>query len=47
VQAHTSLITAHHDAEQAIAEQLERYYRRQERTRDRSRGRDDGYDLSL
>jgi hypothetical protein len=46
VQAHTSLITAHHDAEQAIAEQIERY-RRQERARDRDRGRDDGYDLSL
>ena len=50
VQAHTGLITAHHDAEQAIAEQLERY-RRKERARDRSRGRsrgrDDGYDLSL
>ncbi len=48
VQAHTGLITAHHDAERANAEQIERY-RRQERTRarDRSRGRDDGYDLSL
>lgn len=44
VQAHTDLITAHHDAERAIAEQLERY-RSQQRTRDRSR--DDGYDLSL
>ena len=28
VQAHTGLITAHHDAEQAIAEQLERYRRK-------------------
>ena len=48
VQAHTSLITAHHDAERAIAEQLERY-RSQQRTRDRNRhrSRDDGYDLSL
>lgn len=48
VQAHTGLITAHHDAERANAEQIERS-RRQERTRarDRSRGRDDGYDLSL
>ena len=48
VQAHTSLITAHHDAEQAIAEQIERY-RSQQRTRDRDRhrSRDDGYDLSL
>ncbi|HNA27581.1 MAG TPA: hypothetical protein PLI01_12315, partial [Nitrospira sp.] len=45
VQAHTGLITAHHDAEQAIAEYRERY-RRQERTRDRHRSRDDGYDLS-
>jgi len=48
VQAHTDLITAHHDAERAIAEQLERY-RSQQRTRDRNRhrSRDDGYDLSL
>lgn len=46
VQAHTSLITAHHDAEQAIAEYRERY-RRQERARDQHRSRDDGYDLSL
>ena len=46
VQAHTGLITAHHDAEHAIAQQRERY-RRQERDRDRSRSRDDGYDLSL
>lgn len=48
VQAHTSLITAHHDAERAIAEYRERY-RRQEhaRARDRDRSRDDGYDLSL
>lgn len=48
VQAHAGLITAHHDAERAIAEQIERY-RRQERARarDRSRSRDDGYDLSL
>lgn len=46
VQAHTNLITAHHETEQAIVEQIERY-RRQQRDRDRHRGRDDGYDRSL
>jgi conjugative relaxase-like TrwC/TraI family protein len=46
VGAYTSLIDTHRAAERAMAEQLQRY-RQQQRTRDRSRHRDDGYDLSL